>query len=221
MTKRAKDNLQIKSFYTTIANPVKSELGIIDSRFIANALPVNSIKEAHIFLKEIRKNYHDATHNCFAFRIETENNYFRFNDDGEPPGTAGKPIFNAILHFGLTNLLVVVTRYFGGTKLGTSGLINAYFTSAKKVLLEAEFVKIPITTTLHLQLDYTLYPKIQQLLYTYTKKIEEIFSKEVEIFAQVPIDLIDLLKEKINYIGNGKILTEFINKQKDLNENSQ
>jgi uncharacterized YigZ family protein len=96
------------------------------SRFIAIAGPVQSLEEVRQQLEKIRKQFHDARHHCYAYRIGKEPFEMRYNDDGEPSGTAGKPIYGQILSFGLTNVLIVVVRYFGGIKLGTGGLIQAY-----------------------------------------------------------------------------------------------
>lgn len=96
------------------------------SRFIAIAIPVQTPEEVKQQLENIRKQYHDARHHCYAYRIGEEPFEMRYNDDGEPTGTAGKPIYGQIQSFGLTNVLIVVVRYFGGIKLGTGGLIQAY-----------------------------------------------------------------------------------------------
>ena len=101
------------------------------SKFIAIAVPVDSADEVRLQLEITRKRYHDARHHCYAYRLGEEPYEIRYNDDGEPSGTAGKPIFGQIQSFELTNVLIVVVRYFGGVKLGTGGLIQAYRTAAK------------------------------------------------------------------------------------------
>lgn len=124
-----------ESKYDTLAMPVEHEIKVKRSRFIARATPVESRKAAEAFVASIRKQHHDATHNCFAYRIKQDNNdVTRFYDDGEPSGTAGKPILQAILGRELTGVVVVVTRYFGGIKLGTGGLIRAYGDAAAETL---------------------------------------------------------------------------------------
>lgn len=214
MGKKDNEKTPNKTFYKTITKPTTSELIIANSRFIANAFPIDSIDKAKDFIREIQEKYHNATHNCFAFTLGVNNDYFRYNDNGEPQGTAGKPIYNAILHFGLTDVLVLVTRYFGGIKLGTSGLINAYFESTRHVLSLAEIIEVPITKTLYLDMDYECFPKIQHLLYQQTRDFEEYFSDKVEIFVQIPITHLDSFIAKINNISNGKIKFEVIEKSK-------
>jgi uncharacterized YigZ family protein len=104
------------------------------SRFIAFAIPAGSAEEVKFHLERLRKHYHDARHHCYAYRLGEEPYNIRYNDDGEPSGTAGKPIFGQIQSYELTNVLIVVIRYFGGVKLGTGGLIHAYRTAAKDAL---------------------------------------------------------------------------------------
>lgn len=110
------------------------------SRFIAIAVPVQSSEEVKQLLEKIRKQYHDARHHCYAYRIGEEPFDMRYNDDGEPSGTAGKPIYGQIQSFGLTNVLIVVVRYFGGIKLGTGGLIQAYKAAAMDALNNGRIV---------------------------------------------------------------------------------
>ncbi len=104
------------------------------SRFLAFAAPASTVSEVREQLETLRKKYHDARHHCYAYAIGPDAAEYRYNDDGEPSGTAGKPIYGQILSFGLTNVLIVVVRYFGGIKLGTGGLVNAYRTAAKEAI---------------------------------------------------------------------------------------
>lgn len=110
------------------------------SKFIAEAWPVTDQDQINSILEETRKTYHDAKHHCYAYLLGREGLTWRANDDGEPSGTAGRPILGQIRSFGLTNVLIVVTRYFGGTLLGVSGLINAYKTAAASALENAEII---------------------------------------------------------------------------------
>jgi uncharacterized YigZ family protein len=104
------------------------------SKFIAVAIPVESANDVKLQQELLRKRYHDARHHCYAYRLGDEPYEIRFNDDGEPSGTAGKPIYGQIQSFELTNVLIVVIRYFGGVKLGTGGLISAYRAAAKDAI---------------------------------------------------------------------------------------
>lgn len=205
--------------YKTIAKSSTAELRVANSRFIANAFPIDSVENAMNFIKQIRKKFHNATHNCFAFTIGPNNEYYRYNDDREPTGTAGKPIYNAILHFDLTNVLVVVSRYFGGIKLGTSGLINAYYKAAKNALSVAEIIEIYNKKKLYLEIDYDNYTKIKQLFRQFSIQIQENFTSKVEILAEIPSDLITTIINQIQTICNGKVTTSIIENKERINEN--
>ena len=111
------------------------------SRFLSFAFPVGSQEEIKPIIEGIRKEYHDARHHCYAYMIGRDRLIWRINDDGEPSGTAGRPILGQINSFGLTNILIVVSRYFGGTLLGVSGLINAYKTAAANAIRNSEIIE--------------------------------------------------------------------------------
>jgi len=123
--------------YYTINLRTQHEIKVRGSRFLAEVVPVEQRSEAEEALAAIRKEFHDATHHCYAYRIGSKGELYRLHDDGEPGGTAGRPILAAIDHLSLTNVLVVVTRYFGGTKLGVGGLARAYGEAAASVLQAA------------------------------------------------------------------------------------
>ena len=125
--------------YKTVQNHAETLLVEKKSKFYSNVCPVESEEEALEFLATIKKKYSDATHNVYAYIID-ENNIFRYSDDGEPGGTAGMPVLDTIRKEGLVDVIVVVTRYFGGTLLGTGGLVHAYGASAKQGLIEAGIV---------------------------------------------------------------------------------
>jgi len=128
--------------YLSIQRNAKGLFKDRGSKFLAFAFPLTFEHEVKLHLQELKKEYHDAKHHCYAYRLGIELPQYRVNDDGEPSGTAGRPIYGQILSFGLTNILIVVIRYFGGTLLGTSGLINAYRTSAKECIQNATIVKL-------------------------------------------------------------------------------
>lgn len=127
--------------YKTINSSSKGIYKEKGSRFLAFAFPVASQEEIKLILEGIRKECHDARHHCYAYMIGRERMIWRTNDDGEPSGTAGRPILGQINSSGLTNILIVVSRYFGGTLLGVSGLINAYRTAAADAIRNAEIVE--------------------------------------------------------------------------------
>jgi len=130
----------MEDFYKQIASGQSGEIKIKGSRFIGEAGLVTSIEEASAFLAAIKKREYSATHHCWAYRIGADGSAFRFNDDGEPSGTAGQPILRQIDGLGITNVMVVVTRYYGGTKLGKGGLIRAYGDTAQAVLEKCQIV---------------------------------------------------------------------------------
>lgn len=132
------DESSERDVFTTIHAPSSAELKVLGSRFLAFAYPVNSEPAAVAHWRDLQKKYHDATHHCYAFRLGTEGKEWRWNDDGEPSGTAGKPILGVIDHHHVTNIAVVVVRYFGGTKLGTGGLGRAYSDAASAAVAAAE-----------------------------------------------------------------------------------
>lgn len=124
------------------------------SKFIARAVPVSDSREALGVIEELRKEYHDARHHCWAYRIGVGDDEWRVNDDGEPAGSAGNPILGQIRSFGLTNTVIVVVRYFGGTLLGVGGLINAYKTASKEALDAAVIIKKNITEKFIVRFPY-------------------------------------------------------------------
>ena len=134
------------------------------SKFIASAFTVMNEDEAKAAIAEIRKKYFDARHHCFAYMIGPDKKIFRASDDGEPSGTAGKPILNQILSKDVTNVCVVVTRYFGGIKLGTSGLINAYKTASREALDNAQVVEKTINEIYSLEFEYPLMNDVMRIM---------------------------------------------------------
>ena len=134
------------------------------SKFIATAFTVTSEEEVKAALSESRKKYYDARHHCYAFMIGPDKAAFRSSDDGEPSGTAGKPILNQILSKDVTNICVVVTRYFGGIKLGTSGLINAYKTAARDALDNAQIEEKTINEIYSLEFEYPLMNEVMRIM---------------------------------------------------------
>lgn len=141
--------------YKTISQPSQAEYKDRGSRFLAYAFPVASADDFKKRIKELKEEHPKAAHHCFAYRIGTDGTLFRSSDDGEPSGSAGKPVLGQIDGKGLTNLAVVVVRYFGGTLLGVPGLINAYKTAASLSLQLAPVTEKPILVEYELQFDYT------------------------------------------------------------------
>ena len=140
--------------YFTLADYARAEIKVKGSRFIAEAIRVENVKDAEAEIAAIRKREYNATHHCTAYRIDPGGDIFRYNDDGEPNGTAGAPILRQIDARQLTNTLVVVTRYYGGTKLGTGGLLRAYGDAAAEALAAAPIEEHVIRTRLRLRFGY-------------------------------------------------------------------
>ncbi len=149
-----------KISYKTVSDGAQTVYIDKKSKFIANVKPVETEEDALEFLAQIKKQYSDASHNVYAYIID-ENNITRYSDDGEPGGTAGMPVLDTIRKEGLVDVIVVVTRYFGGTLLGTGGLVRAYTASAKSGLTEAGIVTMTLCNTVEIKADYTLIGRIQ------------------------------------------------------------
>ena len=136
-----------------------------NSKFYGYAFPVTSEEEIKDHLEELRKKHHAARHWCYAWQIGTEEIHYRANDDGEPSNSAGMPIYGQIQSFELTNILVVVVRYFGGVKLGVGGLINAYKTAAQMALEKAKVVSRTVDIQFEIQFDYPETSKVMKLIH--------------------------------------------------------
>jgi len=155
----------LKDTYQTIAAPAPEILyKEKNSKFYGYAFPVTSEEEIKIHLEQLRKQHHGAVHFCYAFQLGTDTIYYRANDDGEPSNSAGMPIYGQIQSFGLTNVAVVVVRFFGGVKLGVGGLISAYRTAAQMVLQEAEIVEKTIDIYYKVAFDYKNMNKVMRII---------------------------------------------------------
>jgi uncharacterized YigZ family protein len=140
--------------YRTIVKPSEGIFRDKGSKFIAYAYPIRSDHDVRSLLDEVRALHPKARHHCWAYRLTPDRSVYRVNDDGEPSGSAGRPILNAILSADLTNILVVVVRYFGGTLLGVPGLINAYKTATKEALDAAEIEERTVNDCYEIEFDY-------------------------------------------------------------------
>nr|WP_330389599.1 YigZ family protein [Cellulosilyticum sp. I15G10I2] len=150
--------------YKTISHENVIEIFEKKSRFIATVCPVTSVEEADQILGELRKKYYNASHNCFAYQIGEQSEIQKCSDDGEPQGTAGKPILDVLKGEAITNTLICVTRYFGGTLLGTGGLVRAYGRAAKEGLYAAGIAEKRHVKIFYLEAAYSLSGKVQYLL---------------------------------------------------------
>ena len=144
----------IKDTYNSIGSPSRGLYKDQGSRFISFAYPVETEAQVKELVDSLKKEYHDARHHCFAYRLGLDGSRYRMNDDGEPSSTAGRPILSQIDSAGLSDVLVVVVRYFGGIKLGVPGLIKAYKTAAQDALAQAAKVEKTATVSYHIEFDY-------------------------------------------------------------------
>ena len=162
-----------ENFYNTIQKPATAEHKEKSSRFLAYAFPIHNSSDAKEKLQQVKREHPKASHHCFAYRIGTDKNNFRISDDGEPSGTAGKPILGTIDSRQLVNIMIVVVRYFGGILLGVPGLITAYRTAASLVLQLTPAVRKPAMSRYRLTFDYTLLNEVMMIIKSYDCVIEE------------------------------------------------
>jgi uncharacterized YigZ family protein len=155
---------ELQDSYLSIAGESRAVFRDKASKFLAVALPVSTEDEVKAGLEMLRKAYHDANHHCYAYRLGSDNQVSRSNDDGEPAGSAGKPIYGQILSKELSDVLVVVIRYFGGTKLGIPGLINAYKTTAREALDQAVVVEKIQVARFRVDFDYPVMNEVMRIL---------------------------------------------------------
>lgn len=192
-------------FFVTIANESLIENKVKGSKFLGFAFPIKSKQEAEELLEKHRKKYYDATHNCFAYSTGYEDEIFRYSDDGEPSGTAGKPIYQAIKHFDLKNILVIVTRYFGGTKLGVGPLARAYYDAAYDCLNNAERKIEYLTQTIRINVDYSYVSSIKRLLEPISVETKEEYLETVTFTAKILLSKTEKLKKELIEITQGKV----------------
>lgn len=180
------------------------------SRFIATVRPVETEEEAVAFINEMKKKYWDAKHNCSAFVIGERQEFNRCSDDGEPAQTAGRPMLDVLLREGITNVAVVVTRYFGGVLLGTGGLVRAYQEATKAGLNASKVIVKQKGKRLAVQTDYTGLGKLQYLFASESITIKETeYTENVTIHAVIPEDSTESIIKKITEATNGTAKTEW------------
>ena len=173
----------IESF-NTVKKEARAQFKDRNSRFIGLVYPVSSEDEIKQIQQDLRKEFYDARHHCYAYILGTDKDNFRANDDGEPSGSAGKPIYNQLLSSDLTNVLAVVVRYFGGTKLGVPGLINAYKTATKMAIDEAGIKQEFIAAKVELTFPYE---NINTAMQATSKEFVKILSQEFEMTCKMEV----------------------------------
>ena len=195
--------------YRTVYEGGEGEITEKKSRFIATVHPVESEEEALAFLEEMKKKYWDARHNCYVYSIGMNREFTRCSDDGEPSGTAGRPMLDVILGEDIYNVAVVVTRYFGGVLLGTGGLVRAYTSAAIDGLEHSESITRIHGIKLLIRAEYTDLGKIQYLLASRDViQLDPVYTDKVELMALVPVEQMKGLKADLMEGTNGQVVLD-------------
>lgn len=216
--------------YKTVKEDAFAEIEIKKSRFIAHIAEVKSEEEAEMLIKQVKKKYYDASHNCSAYILNSDQGLRHSSDDGEPSGTAGKPMLDVIAGAGLVDVIIIVTRYFGGTELGTGGLVRAYSGAAAEVIKTANVIEITSARLMEFVIDYGLLPKLQHLLLElgiiiyeteYLEKVKisvlvtdevsgKFFKELTEITAGAVTKDLAVRDEQVDfYLDKGKVILDF------------
>ena len=196
--------------FNTIINESEGFFKDRGSKFFAHAYHVKNEEEITLKLELLRKKYHDARHHCYAYILGADKKKFRANDDGEPGNSAGQPILGQIKSFELSDVLIVVIRYFGGTKLGVPGLINAYKTAAKEALALANIVEETVDDTMVLHFEYPLMNAVNRLI---KEEVEirltnRIFEADCKVFISTRVSQTERIAERIRKIHGVKLKIE-------------
>ena len=194
--------------YITIANEFRTEYIIEKSRFIATIAPVSTEEEAQAFIQRISKEFWDATHNCTAYAIGPRQEQQRSSDNGEPSGTAGKPMLEVLKKTAITNVAVVVTRYFGGIKLGAGGLIRAYSHSVAKAVQEGPKLLIAPRQIVSLTIDYSYFGSVERQLQTLELPYQSTFTDTISLEIYVEPNFVNDLETTITNLTGGNLLWE-------------
>lgn len=198
-----------QDFYFTITQPSTAEFKDRGSKFIAYAFPIETADDFKQRLQELKKEHPKAVHHCFAYRIGTDGNNFRSSDDGEPSGSAGKPILGQIDSKQVTNTAIIVVRYWGGTLLGVPGLINAYKSAASMALQVTPIVQKQVEIKYHVEFDYTRMNDVMMILKQYNCTV---FSQEMQLFCiihtGIPKNRIEETLYKLNDLQNVTVKKE-------------
>ena len=204
--------------YLIPAEQVRTEIEVKNSRFIATLAPVFSVDEAKAFIKQVREEFADATHNVPAFQVGFGTAVTAHcSDDGEPSGTAGRPMLAVVQGSGLGDLAVVVTRYYGGTKLGTGGLVRAYGDAVKAVLELASLAEKVPTHTVMLAIPYSYVERIRLLVAAHNGRLlDETFAADVTVTAQFTVERFPAFQAELTELSHGSLTAEII----ETDENS-
>ena len=196
--------------FLTINENIESEITVKKSKFICNLIKIETQEEAEEQIKKIKKKYHDARHNCVAYRVQENDTIVeKASDDGEPSGTAGGPMLNILQKNNICNVLVVVTRYFGGTLLGTGGLVRAYTAATIEGLKNSESIARIHGVKLGIETNYTDLGKIQYLIANRNlDQLEPVYTDKVEMTVFVPTDEMGSLRAELMEGTNGQVVLD-------------
>lgn len=198
-------------YYNTIEQPAMAEFKDRGSKFIAYSFPVNSIDQAKKHLTALKKEHPKAVHHCLAYRMGVDGSTFRVSDDGEPSGSAGRPILGQIDSKQLTNILVVVVRYFGGTLLGVPGLINAYKTATSLALQLAPIIQKPIEIAYTLHFDYQQMNEVMMVIKQYNcSMVEQVAQLFVELKVGIPKNRLEEVIQKLDDLQGVSYATSLV-----------
>lgn len=193
--------------YKTILAPVEGIYTEKRSKFIAIALPVTTLEQVKEHLDRLQKQYYDARHVCYAYMLGPERTNFRANDNGEPSGTAGKPILGQINSNELTDILIVVVRYFGGIKLGTSGLIVAYKAAAAEALASAEVVTRTVDEVVQFSFEYPMMNEVMRVVKEMEPKIlEQGYDQDCLMTLQIRRSRMETLRQRLLKVDTLRII---------------
>ena len=198
--------MEQKSTYRTlsaISEGIYKEKG---SKFIAFAVPCYTEKEAKEYLDTWRKEHYQSRHVCYAYRFGVDQKVFRANDDGEPNNSAGAPILGQIQSYDLSNILIGVVRYFGGTKLGVGGLIHAYKTAAKDAIENGEICELEVFDWIRINFDYGAMPSVMNLLKQHNLVMkDQVFEESCSLVVNLPLNKSTFIQEELKEITNVEI----------------
>lgn len=202
--------MEINDTYKTLEHPSEGLFKDKGSKFLAFAFPVEDEEEIKPIIQQLRKEHHSARHHCFAWRLGFDGANYRVNDDGEPSGTAGRPIYGQMLSFGVTNTLIVVVRYFGGTLLGVSGLINAYKSAAMLALQNSTIVEKPVEKQVRVVFGYPAQNTVMKIIKDIGAEVKQsVYNLDCTIVVSVRLGKFESLLEQLSKIEGAK--TDVVN----------
>ena len=192
--------------YKTIAEPAEGTYSEKRSKFLAFAIPVRTQEEVKEWVKEYQKKYYDARHACYAYMLGYERKDFRANDNGEPSGTAGKPILGQINSNELTDILIIVVRYFGGIKLGTSGLIGAYKTAAAEAIANSTIIEKTVDDDITVYFEYPFLNDVMRIVKEEEPQvIDQVFEMDCKMTLRIRRSNLDRLRLRLEKVETARI----------------